>query len=187
MAPTCPGRNVALCFELTSTILEDSGDGLPLRRPVVTLSDSFNLCQAVKSDKGTGSDKLLRIVTAMTSLLWSTGSDTCVCHNSQDARRCFDEGRGPLSFVACGDERTPPRVRDFRFQHRCEDNLADALRACANCQDGKWISADTISRTAIWKIWSEHSLNPLENAVSEVDIFVFSMSDFNIITVGHMK
>ena len=25
-----------------------------LRRPIVTLSDSFNLCQAVKSDKGTG-------------------------------------------------------------------------------------------------------------------------------------
>ena len=36
-----------------------------LRRPIVTLSDSFNLCQAVKSDKGTGSDKRLRIVTAM--------------------------------------------------------------------------------------------------------------------------
>ena len=36
-----------------------------LRRPIVTLSDSFNLCQAVKSDKGTGSDKWLRIVTAM--------------------------------------------------------------------------------------------------------------------------
>ena len=36
-----------------------------LRRPIVTLSDSFNLCQAVKPDKGTGSDKRLRIVTAM--------------------------------------------------------------------------------------------------------------------------
>ena len=36
-----------------------------LRRPIVTLSDSFNLCQAVKSDKGTGSDKRLRIVAAM--------------------------------------------------------------------------------------------------------------------------
>ena len=36
-----------------------------LRGPIVTLSDSFNLCQAVKSDKGTGSDKRLRIVTAM--------------------------------------------------------------------------------------------------------------------------
>ena len=29
---------------------------------IVTLSDSFNLCQAVKPDKGTGSDKRLRIV-----------------------------------------------------------------------------------------------------------------------------
>ena len=36
-----------------------------LRRPIVTHSDSFNLCQAVKSDKGTGSDNRLRIVTAM--------------------------------------------------------------------------------------------------------------------------
>ena len=36
-----------------------------LRRPIVTLSDSYNLCQAVKSDKGTGSDKRLQIVTAM--------------------------------------------------------------------------------------------------------------------------
>ena len=80
-----------------------------------------------------------------------------------------------------------PRVHDFRFQHRCEDNLADVLRACVNSQDGNWISADTISRTAIWKIWTEHSLNPLENAASEIDIFVFSMSDYNIITVGHVK
>ena len=36
-----------------------------LRRQIVTLTDSFNLCQAVKSGKGTGSDKRLRIVTAM--------------------------------------------------------------------------------------------------------------------------
>ena len=32
-----------------------------------------------------------------------------------------------------------------------------------------------------------HSLNPLENAVSEIGIFVPSMNDFNIIIVGHMK
>ena len=36
-----------------------------LHRSIVTLSDFFNRCQAVKSDKGTGSDKRLRIVTAM--------------------------------------------------------------------------------------------------------------------------
>ena len=57
------GRDVAFCSELSPTILENSGDSL--RRPTVTLSDSFNLCQAVKSDKGTGPDKRLRIVTAM--------------------------------------------------------------------------------------------------------------------------
>ena len=104
-----------------------------LRRPIVTLSDSFNLCQAVKSDKGTGSDKRLRIVTAMLRQVFcGAQSDTCICHDSHDARRCFDEGPGPLSFVACGDERTPPRVRDFRFQHRCEDNPQSL------CQLSKW-------------------------------------------------
>ena len=43
----------------------------PLRRQIVTLSDSFNLYQAVKSDKGTGSDKRLRIVTAMLRQIFS--------------------------------------------------------------------------------------------------------------------
>ena len=94
---------------------------------------------------------------AETSLLWSTGSDTCVCHNSHDARRRLAEGFGSLPFVACGDERASLRVCYLRLQHRCEDNLADALRACINSQDGNWISADSISRIAIWKVWSEHS------------------------------
>ena len=91
-----------------------------LRRPIVTLSDSFNLCPPNRDSN------------AETSLLWSTGSDTCVCHNSHGARRCFDEGSGPLSFVACGDERTPPRVRDLRFQHMCEDNPQSL------CQLSRW-------------------------------------------------
>ena len=49
-----------------------------LRRPIVTLADSFNLCRTVKSDKGTGSDKQLRNrdSNAETSLLWSTGGAT---------------------------------------------------------------------------------------------------------------
>ena len=38
-----------------------------LCRPIVTLSDSFLLGQAAKSAKGTGSDKRLRVVTAMLS------------------------------------------------------------------------------------------------------------------------
>ena len=68
-----------------------------------------------------------------------------------EAQGATDEGSGPLSFVACGNERTPPRVRDFRFQHKCEDNLADALRACANSQNGNWISASAVSRIILWK------------------------------------
>ena len=140
MAPICLGRDVALCFELSSTVFLGQWRWILCARPIVTLSDSFNLCQAVKSDKGTGIGQAApnRDSNAETSLLWSTGSDICVCLNSHDARRCFDEGLGPLSFVACGNERTPPRVRDFRIQHRCEDNLADALRASANSQGGNW-------------------------------------------------
>ena len=38
------------------------------------------------------------------------------------------------------------------------------LRACANSRGGNWISADSVSRIALCKTWSEHSLNPLENA-----------------------
>ena len=91
----------------------------------------------------------------------------------QPASRSIDEDPGPLHFVACEDERASLRVCDFRFQHRCEDNLADALRACTNSQDGNWISSDTISRIASWKVWSAHSLNPVENAVSDIDILVF--------------
>ena len=174
MAPICPGRNVALCSELSSTILEDSGDGLPAPTDCDTLRFLHPLpsCQ-IRQGYWIGQAAPNRDSNAETSLLWSTGSDSCVCHNSHDARRRFDEDPGPLSFVACGDERTPPRIRDFRLQHKSEDNLADALRACANSQDGNWISADTTSRIATWKIGSEHSLNPVENAVSKIDILVF--------------
>ena len=35
--------------------------------------------------------------------------------------------------------------------------------------------------------WFGRSLNPQENAVSEIGVFVPSMNDFNIITVGHVK
>ena len=143
MAPICPGRNVAFCPELSPTILEDSGDGFLAQTDCDTLRflQSLPSCQ-VRQGYWIGQATPNRDGNAEASLLWSTGSDTCVCHESHDARRCFDEGPGPLSFVACGDERTPPRVRDFRFQHGCEDNLADALRACANSQNSNWISAD---------------------------------------------
>ena len=150
-----------------------SGNGLLAPTDCDTLRFLQHLpsCQ-IRQGYWIGQAALNRDSNAATSLLWSTRSDTCVCHNGHDARRRFDEGLGPLSFVACGDERTPLRVRDFRLQHRRED-LADALRACTNSQDGNWISADTISRIAIWNIWSEHSLNPVENAMSEIDIVVF--------------
>ena len=143
-----------------------------LRRPIVTHSDSFNLCQAVKSDKGTGSDKRLRIVTAMLRQVFcgAEGSDTCVCHNGHDAHRHFDEGPGQLSFVACGDERV---FVTSDSSTGVKTTLPMPSEPVHNSQDGNWISADTISRIAIWKVWSEHSLNPVENGVSQIDILVF--------------
>ena len=143
MAPICPGRNVSLCSELSSTILEDSGDGLSAPTDCDTLKflQPLPSCQ-IRQGYWMGQAAPNRDSNAETSLLWSTGSDTCVCHNSHDARRRFDESPGPLSFVGCGDERTTLRVRDFRFQHRCEDNLTDTLRACANTQDDNWISVE---------------------------------------------
>ena len=158
MASICPGRNVAFCSELSPTTLEDSGDGFLAQTDCDTLRflQSLPSCQ-VRQGYWIGQATPNRDGNAEASLLWSTGSNTCICHDSHDARRCFDEGPGPLSFVACGDERTPPRVRDFRFQHKCEhNNLADALRAYANSQNGKGISADSVSRNALWKVWSVH-------------------------------
>ena len=124
-----------------------------LRRPIVTLSDSF---KSLTSWIWIGQATPNRDGNVETSLLWSTVSDTCICHDSHDARRCFDEGSGPLSFVACGNERTSPCVRDLRNQHKCEDNIADVLRAYANSQNGDWLSADSISRT----FWIRASLKP---------------------------
>ena len=150
MAPICPGRNVAFCSELSPTILEDSGDGF------LAQTDCDTLRYQIRQGYWIGQATPNRDGNAEASLLWSTGSDTCICLDRHDARGCFDEGPGPLSFVACGNERTPPRVRDFRFQHRCEDNLADALRANANSEDGNWISADSVSRIALWRVSSVH-------------------------------
>ena len=157
MASICSGRDVAFCSELSLTILEDGGDGFLAQTDCDTLRflQSLPSCQVRQGD-WIGQATPNRDGNAETSLLWSTGSDTCICHDSHDARRCFDEGPGPLSFVACGNERTPPRVRDFRIQHRCEDNIADVLRAYANSQNGNWISADSISRIALWKVWPVH-------------------------------
>ena len=145
VASVCPGRDVAFCSELSPTILEDSGDGFLAQTDCDTLRflQSLSSCQ-VRQGYWTGQATPNRDGNVETSLLWSTGSDTCICHDSHDARRCFDEGSGPLPFVACGNERTSPRVLDLRIQHRCEDNIADALR---DSQNGDWLSADSISRT----------------------------------------
>ena len=117
MAPICPGRNVAFCSELSPTILEDSGAAFLAQTDCDTLRflQSLSSCQ-VRQGYWIGQAAPDRDGNAETSLLWSTGSDTCVCHNSHDARRCFDEGPGPLSFVACG--------RDFRATFSMSDSMA---------------------------------------------------------------
>ena len=146
-----------------------------LRQPIVTLSDSFNLCQAVKSVKGTGSDKRLRIVTAMLRqfLCGAQGSTLAFVTTATMLADALTQ-----ALVHCPSLLAAMNARRYVFvtsesSTSVEDNLADALRACTNSQDGNWISADTISIIAIWKIWSEHSLNPVANAVSEIDILVF--------------
>ena len=130
-----------LCSELPSTILADSGNGLSAQTDCDTLRflQPLPSCQ-IRQGQWIGQAAPNRDSNAQTSLLWSTGSDTCTCHDRHNARRCFDEGPGPLSFVACGDE----HARCYVF-----------------------VTSD--------------------NVVSEIDILVFSMSDFNIITVGHTK
>ena len=129
-----------------------------LRRPIVTLSDSFNLCQAVKSDKGTGSDKRLRIVTAMLRQVFC---------GAQGATLAFVTAATMLTdaltkaLVHCPSLLAAMNARRHVFvtsdsSTRCEDNLADALRACANSQNGNWISAGSVSRIALWKVCPVH-------------------------------
>ena len=148
---------MAFCSEHSPTILEDSGDGFLALTDCDTLRflQSLSSCQ-VRQGYWIGQATPNRDDNVETSLLWSTGSDTYICHDSHDARRCFDEDSGPLSFVACGNERTSPCVRDLLIQHKCEDNIADVLRAYANSQNCDWLSADSISRT----FWIRTSLKP---------------------------
>ena len=136
MTPICPGRDVACCSKHSPKIFEHSGDGFLAQTDCDTLRflQSLSSCQ-VRQGYWIGQATPNRDGNVETSLLWSTGSDTCICHDCHDARSCFDGGSGPLSFVACDNERTSPCVRDLRNQHKCEDNIADVLRAYANSQN----------------------------------------------------
>ena len=98
-------------------ILEDSGDGFLAQTDCDTLRflQSLPTCQIRQGD-WLGQAAPDRDGNAETSLLWSTGSDTCVYHNSHDARRCSNESPGPLSFAACG--------RDFRATFSMSDSMA---------------------------------------------------------------
>ena len=135
-----------------------------LRRPIVTLSDSFNLCQAVKSDKRTGSERRLRIVTAMLRQVFcGAQSDTCACYNSHDVRRRLDKGLRPL----------PMNARRYVFVTSDSSTGAKTTLLMPSEPVPTLKMAAGSSRIAIWKVWSEHSLNPLKSAVSESHILVF--------------
>ena len=176
-------ENVALC----SSILEDSGGSL--RRPIVTLSDSFNLCQAVKSDKGTGSDNRLRILTAMLRQVFCGAQGAALCFvttatmladaltkalvlwasllAAMNARRhvfmTSESSTGVKTTLPMPSEPMPTLD---------QQNLLDALCLCV-CGHAEQF---------VYWCW----LYPWKH-VSEIGIFVPSTSVFNIITVGHMK
>ena len=96
-----------------------------LRRPIATLSDSFNLCQALKSDKGTGSDKRLRIVTAMLRQVFCVAQGaTLACVTT--ATMLADALTKAL--VHCPSLLAAMNARRHVFvtsdsSYRCEDNL----------------------------------------------------------------
>ena len=131
MAPICPGRNMDLCFELSSTILEDSGDGLSAPTDCDTLRflQSPPSCQ-LRQGYWIGQAASNREQQCLDKSFVEHRERHLRLSLSQDARRCFDKGPGPLSFVACGDERRLLRVCDFRFQHKCEDNCRCPQSLC---------------------------------------------------------
>ena len=100
--------HAAFCSGRSHTILEDSGDGFLAQTDCDTLRffQSLPSCQ-VRQKYWIGQATPNRVGNAGTSLLWSTGSDTCIRHDSHDARRCFDEGPGPFSFLAMSSEPMP--------------------------------------------------------------------------------
>ena len=113
----CPGRDAAFCSENSPTTLEDSGDGFPAQTDCDTLRflQSVSSCQVRQG--GTGSEKRLRIVTAMLRQVF-----------------CGVQG-ATLAFVTTAT----------MYVAMCD--IADVLRAYANSQNGDWLSADSISRT----------------------------------------
>ena len=118
-----------------------------LRRPIVTPSDSFNLYQAVKSDKGTGSDGRLRIVTAILRQVFC-GAQGATLAFVTTATMLADASTKALvhcpSLLAAMNARRHVFVTS-EIQHRCEDNIAVVLRAYINSINGKRFSADPIS------------------------------------------
>ena len=147
-----------------------------LRRPIATLSDSSNLCQAVKSDKGTGSDKRLRIVTAMLSQVFcgAQGATLAFVTTATMLADALTKAFGLLPFVACGDERASLHVpMPSELVPNLKMAIGSQLIRSAESQSGKS---------------GPSTLSTLSRAPCLKSISLFSsMSDFNIITVDHMK
>ena len=79
MASVCLGRDVAFGFKHSPTILEDRGDGFFAQTDCDTLRflRSLSSCQ-VRQGYWIGQATPNRDGNNETSLLWSTGSDTCI-------------------------------------------------------------------------------------------------------------
>ena len=124
-----------------------------LRRPIVTLSDSFNLCQAVKSDKGTGSDKRLRIVTAMSRQVFC-GAQGATLAFVTTATMFADALTKALvhclSLLAAMNARRHVFVTS-ESSTGVKTTLPMSSEPMPHSQNGNLISADSISRIALWK------------------------------------
>ena len=82
------------------------------RTDVSQVSDSFNLCQAFKSDKGTGSDKRLRIVTAMLRQVFcgAQGAALVFVTTATMLADALTKALVHCVSLACGNERTGLRI-----------------------------------------------------------------------------
>ena len=120
-----------------------------LRRQIVTLSDSFNLCQADKSDKGTGSDKRLRIVTAMLRQVFC-GAPGATLAFVTTATVLADALTKAL--VHCPSLLAAMNARRYVFvtpdsSTGARTTLPPTSAAVPTLPDGHWISADSISKS----------------------------------------
>ena len=120
-----------------------------LRRQIVTVSDSFNLRQAVKSDKGTGSDKRLRIGTAMLRRVFCGAQGAALAFVTTATMHADVLTK---ALVHCPPLLAAMHARRYVFvtfdsSTGVRTTLPPPLDACTNPQVGHWSSVDSISKS----------------------------------------